>query len=144
MEKEKNRIRKEINERYERKKRSKTWNIKETEVEFTSTDFDAYCIHPLDLVFVELTGFGTDAVQSWPLGVPIPGISGASQALSIVSDAHQDWAPSSLMDGAGLALAMVPWMYLLWASLSPWNCILQGYPGPCWSGLNRLTLRWCL
>lgn len=50
--------------------------MKEKEAEFTSTDFDVYCIHPLDLVFVDLSGFGAD-VQSWPLGVPISSISGA-------------------------------------------------------------------
>lgn len=38
-------------------------------MEFSSLDFCACCNHSLDLLLGELTGFCSNVVQIWPLGV---------------------------------------------------------------------------
>lgn len=50
---------------------------------FSSTDFGAYCIHPLDMLFVVLAGFCSDVVQYWSLGVLVTGLLVGSLGHSI-------------------------------------------------------------
>lgn len=47
--------------------------IKRKKVEFASIGFGAYCVHPLDMLFVAFAGFHPDVVQAWTFGVPVIG-----------------------------------------------------------------------
>lgn len=103
-------------------------------------------------------GFCSDAVQIWPLVVPVQGLPEGSVvqvnvsccpflALSNLTEAWQEGAPRSLMDGGSraqrLCLPLVSHLECFYShllSLPPIELGSTGYPGPGQGGLNRLAL----
>lgn len=121
--------------------------------------FSAYCVHPLDLLFVEPTGF-CSMLSSWPLGVLVSALPGGSLvqangshcpclALSNLTDAWQfdiwwmgplesrGWSASStqLECLCSEQLFLCPWTYTLPPIPSQWFvvCLNQvtGVPVTC-------------